>query len=190
MRLTCPPLVAASKKSDRYLLRPPGGTGRTHPQDRAEPLLCRLQKTHVALVVASLSRQRLADSLGQLGRSRQCFRRGLAGAQLALLRATVVVVASDCRGRHGLSGRSSQATLPRAVAGRRRHEASGGHETGAALYELEPNRLLPGPAFGMARLCGQSRPSLVWRDRPNSALFLLLAGDSVSKAICLRPQRA
>lgn len=40
------------KKKHRALLRPRGGAGRADAQDRAEPLVRRLQETHVAVVVA------------------------------------------------------------------------------------------------------------------------------------------
>lgn len=59
------------KKKYRAMLRRSCGTGRTHAQDRAEPLLCRLQKAHVAAVAASISRRRATGAAGQLGDSGQ-----------------------------------------------------------------------------------------------------------------------
>jgi len=82
--------------------------------------------------------------LVELGHSGQCLGRRPVGAQLALLCATLVLVAGSGRGRHGLSGGSRQATLSGAMACRRGDQAARGHETGAALYRLEPDGLSQG----------------------------------------------
>jgi len=85
------------KKRNSNLHSTTGRARWTHTQDRPEPLVCRLQKAHVATVVAFSHRQRVACAIGELGHSGQCFRGWIAGAKSSLLCATVVVVAQDRR---------------------------------------------------------------------------------------------
>ena len=60
------------KKKFRHLHRRPCGLGRTHAQDRAEPVFCRLQETHVAAVAAHGASLGDAPAAGHLGDASQC----------------------------------------------------------------------------------------------------------------------
>ena len=55
------------QKKLRPLPRRARGTGRAHTQDRPEPLVCRLQETHVAVMAAHRASVRDTCAAGQLG---------------------------------------------------------------------------------------------------------------------------
>src|ERR1022692_2128585 len=62
-----PAACGGFKKKHRPILRRTRRAGRTHAQDWAEPVLCRLQEAHTASVVARLFRRRAAGATHQLG---------------------------------------------------------------------------------------------------------------------------
>ena len=68
-----PAACVGFKKKHRAILRRARRAGRTHAQDRAKPLFCRLQETHAAPVAARLLRRGAVGAAGQLGGPRQCF---------------------------------------------------------------------------------------------------------------------
>ena len=72
---------------------------RPYGQKRAEPLVCRLQKAHVALVGGSTRRTRLASATDQLGRARQPLRRAIFRAEPSLLPSSTRVCAGFGGGR-------------------------------------------------------------------------------------------
>jgi hypothetical protein len=61
------------KKKHRAVFRRARRAGRTHAQERAKPLLCRLQEAHAAPVVTPLLRRGAVGAAHQLGHARQCF---------------------------------------------------------------------------------------------------------------------
>ena len=141
-------------------------------------------------MVAFAHRQRLADALGQLGGSSQCVRRRLVGAEPALLRATLVVVAQDRRGRHGLLGSRSESLLSEAMAGGRGDEAPERYEIGATLRGVEYGGVSPRPAAAMAGVFAARRSALVRCRRRSRPLLVLLGSLPVSARICFRSARA
>ena len=65
-----PAACSGFKKKFRPLHRRACVAGRTHAQDRPEPLVCRLQETHVAIVAAHPAFVRDAGAAGQLAHTR------------------------------------------------------------------------------------------------------------------------
>ena len=90
-----PAACVGFKKKHRPILGGGSRFGRTHAQDRSEPLLRGLQEAHAAAVVAPLPRRGVVGSVGQLGDSGQCLRRRSAGAQSALLPAAMGLVSAS-----------------------------------------------------------------------------------------------
>jgi hypothetical protein len=110
-----PAACVGFKKKHRTILRRARRARRTHPQDGAKPLLRRLQEAHVPLVVAPVLGRGAVGAAHQLGRARQCFRGRTAGAQPALLSATMGLVSTLGGGGHGLFGGARQTAVPRAM---------------------------------------------------------------------------
>jgi Transposase domain (DUF772) len=67
-----PAACSGFKKKFCRLQRHPCGTGRAHAQDGPEPLVCRLQETHLAVVAAHRASLRDARAAGQLAHAWQC----------------------------------------------------------------------------------------------------------------------
>jgi hypothetical protein len=67
-----PAACSGFKKKFRRLHRRERGAGRAHAQDRPEPLVCRLQETHVAVVAAHRASVGDAGAAGQLDHAGQC----------------------------------------------------------------------------------------------------------------------
>jgi hypothetical protein len=111
-----PAACVGFKKKHWRVFRHPRCSGRTHAQDGAKPMLCRLQETHAALVAARLPGRSAVGATGQLGRTRQCFRGWAAGAQPAPLPAAMGLVSAVGRGGYGVFGSGSQAAVPREMA--------------------------------------------------------------------------
>ena len=107
-----PAACSGFKKKFRPLHRRACGLGRAHAQDRPEPLVCRLQETHVALVVAHRASVGDACAIGQLAHAWQCGRRRPVAAESALVSSSLGLVAGDHCGGHGLSLRNRQASRP------------------------------------------------------------------------------
>jgi hypothetical protein len=106
-----PAACVGFKKKHRPILCRARGVGRAHAQDRAEPLLCRLQEAHAPPVVAPLPSWGATGAAGQLGDPRQCFRGRVVGAQLALLPSAMGLVSAVGRGGHGVFGGGSQTAM-------------------------------------------------------------------------------
>ena len=136
-----PAACVGFKKKHRPILGPARGAGRSHAQNRPEPLLRGLQETYVAFVAAQLSRGSFVGFAGQLGGPRERVRGRVALAQFAPLPETMGLVSAVDRGGHGLSGGRSQASMPPALACGHPHQAQKRHEIGAALCGMEPSRL-------------------------------------------------
>lgn len=128
-----PAACVGFKKKHRTILRRARRAGRTHAQDGAEPLLCRLQEAHAAPVAAPLPGRRAAGAVGYLGGARQCVGRRIAGPQPALLPTAMGLVSAAGRGGHGVFGGGGQTAVSGAMAGDRPDQAAQRHETGAAL---------------------------------------------------------
>src|SRR5262245_55283087 len=109
MPLTYRPLVTALKKLHWHLYRGTGCSGWAHAQDRQEPLVCRLQETHVSMVGLGPHRTCLVGTAGQLDGSRQCGRRWTAGAGAQMVRAAIELATRLRRCGHGLLGGGEQA---------------------------------------------------------------------------------
>jgi hypothetical protein len=90
------------KKKFRHLHGVSCGAGRTHAQDGSEPLVCRLQETHVAVVAAHDASVGDARAAGQLDHARQRGRRRPVASESALVSATLGLVARHRGGGHGL----------------------------------------------------------------------------------------
>jgi hypothetical protein len=110
-----PAACVGFKKKHRPILCRARRVGRAHAQDRAKPLLCRLQEAHVALVVAPLFSRGSIDPVGQLARARQCFGGRVALSQLALLPSAMGLVSAVGGGRHGIFSGGGKTTVSRAV---------------------------------------------------------------------------
>jgi hypothetical protein len=67
-----PAACSGFKKKFRCLHRHPCGAGRAHAQNGSEPLVCRLQETHLAVVAAHRASIRDARAAGQLAHAWQC----------------------------------------------------------------------------------------------------------------------
>lgn len=98
-----PAACSGFKKKFRPLHRCARRAGRAHAQDRPKPLVCRLQKTHAALMAAHCASIRDARATGQLAHARQGGRRRPVAAESALVSPSSGLVAGDRGGRHGLS---------------------------------------------------------------------------------------
>ena len=101
-----PAACSGFKKKFRPLHRRARGAGRAHAQDRPEPLVCRLQETHLAVVAAHRASVRDACAAGQLAHAGQCGRRRPVAAESALVSPLLGLVAGDRGGGHGLSLRT------------------------------------------------------------------------------------
>jgi hypothetical protein len=99
-----PAACSGFKKKHRHLHRGARGVRRAHAQDRAKPLVCRLQEAHAATVAAHGAPVGDVGATGQLADASQRGRGRIAGAQLALVCTALGLVAGASRGRHGLSG--------------------------------------------------------------------------------------
>jgi len=136
-----PAACVGFKKKHRPILGTTRRAGRSHAQNRPEPLLRGLQETYVAPMAAQLSSGSFVGSAGQLGGSRERVRGRAARAQSAPLPEAMGLVSAVDRGGHGLSGGRSQASMPPALACGHPHQAQKRHEIGVALCGLEPSRL-------------------------------------------------
>jgi hypothetical protein len=105
-----PAACSGFKKKFRPLHCGVCGAGRAHAQDGPEPLVRRLQETHVAVVAAHGASVGDARAAGQLDHARQRGRRWPVAAESALVSATFGLVAGDRGGGHGLSVRAQQAS--------------------------------------------------------------------------------
>jgi hypothetical protein len=114
-----PAACSGFKKKYWHLYRRARGIGWAHAQDRAEPLVRRLQETHAAFVAAHGPSDGDVVAAGQLADARQCGRGGSVGAQPAVVCAQPGLVAGADRRRHGLSWRP-RASRSRANDTRRR----------------------------------------------------------------------
>lgn len=92
------------KKKHWQLQRRAGGFGQAHAQNGAKPLVCRLQETHVAVVAAHSAPGGDVSAVGQLAGAGQRSRRRIVGAQPALVRTALGLVARTGGGRPGLCG--------------------------------------------------------------------------------------
>jgi hypothetical protein len=105
-----PAACSGFKKKFRPLHRRARGAGRAHPQDRPEPLVCRLPETHLAVVAAHGASVGDARAAGQLAHARQCGRRRPVATESVLVSTSSGLVAGDRGGRHGyLSAPDKQA---------------------------------------------------------------------------------
>ena len=136
-------------KKFRRLHRRARRAGRAHTQDRPEPLVCRLQETHLAVVVAHGAFVRDARSAGQLAHAGQCGRRRPAAAESAWVSPALGLVAGDRGGGHGLPIRAGQAGRPRRLAVCGGHQTARRHETRAAVCERGASGMPAGAAAGM-----------------------------------------
>src|SRR5271165_2123454 len=111
-----PAACSGFKKKFRRLHCRTRRAGRAHAQDWSEPLVCRLQETHLAVVAAHRASVRNARAAGQLAHAWQCGGRWSVATESALVSATVGLVARDRGGGHGLSVRPRQASRSRRLA--------------------------------------------------------------------------
>jgi len=137
------------KKKFRQLYRRTRGAGRAHAQDRPEPLVRRLQETHVAIVAAHRASVRDARAAGELAHAGQCGRRRPVAAESALVPPSLGLVAGDRGGGHGLSLRNGQASRPHRLAVCGDHQTARGHETRAAVCERGASGMPAGSAIGV-----------------------------------------
>ena len=86
------------KKKFQHIHRPARGAGGSHSQDRPKPLVCRIQETHVAVVVTHSASLRYAVAADHLGDSGQCGRWRPAVAQFTMVPSSLGLVARHCRG--------------------------------------------------------------------------------------------
>jgi len=179
-----PAACGGFKKKHRPILRRARRAGRTHTQDRAKPLFCRLQEAHVATVAAPVSGRSAVGAAGELGRAGQCFRGGLAGAQPALLPAAVGLVSAAGRGRHGVSGGPRQSAVPRALGRQRPDQIAQRHETGATPCGLESGCLSPRRTADVVGLRWPGWGTLVWRRGRTGVVRLLLGSGALPATIC------
>jgi hypothetical protein len=101
-----PAACSGFKKKFRRLHRRARGAGRAHAQDRPEPLVRRLQETHLAVVAAHQASVGNARAVGQLAYAGQCGRRRPVAAESALVSPALGLVAGDRGGGPGLSIRT------------------------------------------------------------------------------------
>ena len=80
------PAATNTYKKRRPLLSAQSSTGWTDKEDRAEPLVCRLQEAHPAALDRSLYAVGFAHSFDDLGRTSQSWRGSFSVADLASLR--------------------------------------------------------------------------------------------------------
>ena len=113
-----PAACSGFKKKFRPLHGPACRAGGTHPQDRPKPLVCRLQEAHVAAVAAHRSPCGDTGTAGLLGHSGKRGRWRFAAPELAVVSASLGLVAWHRGGGYGLFVRPQQATGA-AKAGRR-----------------------------------------------------------------------
>ena len=144
-----PAACSGFKKKFRQLYRRARGTGRAHAQDRPEPLVRRLQETHLAIVAAHRASVGDARATGQLAHARQCGRRRPVAAESALVSPAPGLVAGHSGGGHGLSLRRRQASRPHRLAVCGGHQTARRHETRAAVCERGASGMSAGPAVGV-----------------------------------------
>ena len=137
------------KKKFCHLHRRARGAGRAHAQDGPEPLVRRLQETHVTVVAAHRASVGDTRAAGQLDHARQCGRRRPVVAEPALVSATFGLVAGDRGGGHGLSVRAQQTSRPRRLAECGGHQTARRHETVAAVCERSASGMSAGPTTGV-----------------------------------------
>src|SRR5882724_4798348 len=137
------------KKKFCHLHRSARGAGRTHAQDWSDPLVRRLQETHLAVMAAHGASLGDARAAGQLDHACQRGRRRLVAAESALVSPPFGLVAGDRGGGYGLSVRAQQASRPRRVAECRGHQTPRRHETRPAVYERGDRGMSAGPTLGM-----------------------------------------
>lgn len=144
-----PAACSGFKKKHWHLHRRPRGLGRADAQDRAEPLVCRLQETHLAFMAAHDTSVGDVGAASQLAGTGQRGRGRIAGAQLAVVCAPPGLVAGAGGRRHGLSGGSKQTGGARTMADGGGDQAACGHETAAALRHGPTNRMSAGGRAGV-----------------------------------------
>ncbi len=144
-----PAACSGYKKKFRPLHRGTRGGGATHSQGGSEPLVCRLQETHLAVVVAHRASVRDAGAAGQLAHAGQCGRRRFVAAEFALVSPPLGLVAGNRGGGHGLSVRLRQANRARRLAVRGGHQAAFGHEARTAVCNRGARRMSAGAATGV-----------------------------------------
>jgi hypothetical protein len=144
-----PAACGGFKKKFRHLHGGTCGAGRTHAQDGAEPLVCRLQETHLAVGAAHEASVGDACAAGQLDHARQRGRRRSVAAESALVSATLGLVARLRGGGHGLPVRRKQGGRARGLAMRGDHQTARRHETRAAVCERHVRGMSAGPTIGV-----------------------------------------
>ncbi|MSU56894.1 MAG: hypothetical protein EXS35_01700 [Pedosphaera sp.] len=144
-----PAACGGFKKKFRHLYGGACGAGRTHAQDGSEPLVCRLQETHVAVVAAHDASVGDARATGQWDHARQRGRRRPVAAESALVSATLGLVARHRGGGHGLPVGGRQGGRARGLAMRGDHQTARRHETRAAVCERHARGMSAGPTTGM-----------------------------------------
>lgn len=137
------------KKKFRALHCRARGGGRTHPQDRSKPMVCRLQKAHFALVAAHPTSIGDIDTAGQLDYTRQCGRGRIIVAESAVVSPAFGLVAGHRGGGHGLCVRYEQTGGPRGLADGGGDQTAGGYETGASVCECQTDGMSARTASGM-----------------------------------------
>jgi hypothetical protein len=140
------------KKKHRHLYSLRRGLGRSHAQDRAEPLVCWLQETYLATLAADASSLGDVVAVGQLAGSGQRERGRFVVAEPALVPATFGMVARDRRSRYGLFVGGEQKGRAGELADGGRHQVAGRHETGAAVCHSPAGRVPTGATAGMVGL--------------------------------------
>ena len=175
-----PASCSGFKKKFIFLHRGTRGPGRTHAQDRAKPLLRRLQETHAAAVAAH--RAFLGDALaaGQLGDARPCGRRRSAPARFALVSCSPGLVAGHRRGRHGLFVGRAQSGGAHRLADVRGHQAARRHAAAATLREPASSPMPTRPVAGMVGTRCARRATVVSRARASGVLPALLGSVKLS----------
>jgi len=101
-----PAACSGFKKKFRRLHCRARRAGWSHAQDGPEPLVCRLQEAHVAIVAAHRASVGNARAAGHLAHARQCGRRRPVATESVLVSPSSGLVAGDRGGRHGLSLRT------------------------------------------------------------------------------------
>jgi hypothetical protein len=144
-----PAACGGFKKKFRHVHGGACGPGRAHAQDGAEPLVRRLQETHVAIVAAHRASVGDARAAGQLDHARQCGRGRPVAAQSALVSATPGLVARPGGGGSGLSVGRRQGGRARGLAMRGDYQIARRHETGAAVCERHACGMPARPTTGV-----------------------------------------
>ena len=168
----------------------PRGVGRAHPQDRPEPLVCRLQETHAASVAAHGASLGDVGAAGHLAGACQRGRGRIAEAQFAMVCAALGWVAgSGCR-RPGLSGSRKQKDRTGKLSNGRGDQAPGGQEAAAALRRRRARGMSARGATGVRGARSGNGAAMVSRGERRNSVRGVLASRRLPATLRVSGRRA